>query len=119
MNARRTLLLMSILSLSIFASSAFAQSDAPSVSATVPAFARPAPRKPIPLALKIAIVMSAAVASLALLAFAARRWRSWNLFDRQYRFPRAQNVALRLGATRSGGCMATLDLRRDSTSEHT
>ncbi len=45
-----------------------------------------------------------------LLYGAFRAWRASNLFDRQYTFPRSERAALRLGATRSGGNMATIDL---------
>ena len=39
---------------------------------------------------------------------ASRAWRSSNVFDRQYRFPEGGEAALRFGATRSGGHMATI-----------
>ena len=65
------------------------------------------PGKPIPLPWKIAIVFGAiAVASLTLW-ISMRVWRSANLFDREYHFPPAAIAALRLGAMRSGGHMAT------------
>jgi hypothetical protein len=47
-------------------------------------------------------------ASVLLLVVSMRVWRSANLFDREYRFPPAANVALRLGANKSGGFMATI-----------
>jgi hypothetical protein len=57
----------------------------------------------------VAIVIALTAAALATgLCFAMRAWRSSNLFDRQYRFPAVPEVALRLGASKSGGCMATL-----------
>jgi hypothetical protein len=112
-----SILLGATLVLSIFASNAFAQTGSPGVSSTAPAIARA--RQPIPMRWKIAVIAAAAAVGLAVLAFAAPRWRSSNLFDRQYRFPRVENVALRFGATRSGGCMATIEYRRESTSEHT
>lgn len=70
-----------------------------------------AARKPIPRSWKIAIAATAMVASLVVLAFSARAWRAGNLFDREYRFPSVASVAIRLGATRSGGCMATITFR--------
>jgi hypothetical protein len=83
------------------------------------AFARPQrPQKPIPLGWKIAIVATALVVASALLTVAARAWRSSNLFDRQYRFPPVSEPALRLGAKKSGGCMATIHFHAaDSVSE--
>ena len=57
----------------------------------------------------VGIVVALAVTALATgLCFAVRAWRFSNLFDRQYRFPTAPEVPLRLGASKSGGCMATL-----------
>ena len=43
----------------------------------------------------------------ALLFFGIRAWQTSRLFGRQYRFPVRENVALRLGGERSGGCQAT------------
>jgi hypothetical protein len=57
---------------------------------------------------KITIVVVVAGASVLLLAASIRIWRSANLFDREYRFPPAANVVLRLGARKSGGFMATI-----------
>jgi hypothetical protein len=115
------------------ASNSFAQSKGPSLdgsrptpsataSPTLPpsAFARPQNMPaPIPLRWKIGILASAFIIGLAGLALAARNWRSWNLFDRQYRFPPVPTVALRLGANKSGGCMATIQFshRVDPTPE--
>jgi uncharacterized membrane protein YgcG len=69
----------------------------------------PADSVPLPLVWKIAIV----AAGLALIAvtfyFSIRTWHTWNLFDRQYRFPPVTKVPLRLGANRSGGCMARIE----------
>lgn len=74
-------------------------------------FARPPaqPRKPIPLAAKIAIVLGGLAAAGFALVLAMRVWRSSNLFDRQYRFPEIESVAVRLGGTRSGGTMSVLE----------
>jgi hypothetical protein len=60
---------------------------------------------------KIAIVAIVAMGGGFALAFSLRAWRSSNLFDRQYRFP-AGKTALRLGANKSGGCMATIEFGR-------
>ena len=68
-------------------------------------------RKPIPLGLKIAIVLGAIVIASVPLWIAMRVWRSSNLFDRQYRFPQVETAALRLGANRSGGHMAVVTFR--------
>ncbi len=118
MNLRRAIFLLSILSMSIFASVAPAQSPTPNATGARPAFAQPrAPRKPIPLQWKLAAVAGVLVVSLGVLRRASRSWRKWNLFDRQYRFP-IREVAPRLGGTRSGGCTATIEFRRDSIGEN-
>lgn len=72
---------------------------------------QPAARKPIPRSWKIAIVASVAVLLAAALALSVRAWRAGNLFDREYRFPPVASAALRLGANRSGGGMATIKFR--------
>jgi hypothetical protein len=121
--ATRIALLLSIL-LGLFASTLFSQTEAPTPE--VPsAFARAqrVPSKPIPLSWKIAIATTALAVAASTLLFSMRAWRSSNLFDREYRFPAAANVALRLGANKSGGCMATIDFSggknpRDSTPEN-
>ena len=59
--------------------------------------------------LKIALGLLVLLAFAAAFYFALRAWRSSNLFHREYRFPVPKNVALRLGASRSGGRMATAD----------
>ena len=137
MKSARDILLVSILSMSLFASTAPAQNPMkglqlgtplpkapvvtpmPSATPKPPAFAQQAtPRKPIPLGWKLAIVGGALVVSVGLLIVAARAWRKSNLFDRQYRFPPAKEVALRLGAVRSGGCIAAIEFRgKESPSE--
>ncbi|MDQ6624402.1 MAG: hypothetical protein M3Y86_13080 [Verrucomicrobiota bacterium] len=64
--------------------------------------------KPIPRELMIGGEIAAALA-LAGLAFGAQRaWRRSNLFGRQYRFPDAPETALRLGAEKCGGHLATI-----------
>jgi hypothetical protein len=65
--------------------------------------------KPIPVGWKIAIVAIVAMGGGFAVAFSLRAWRSSNLFDRQYRFPPVAAAALRLGADKSGGCMATIE----------
>jgi len=65
--------------------------------------------KPIPVGWKIAIVAIVAMGGGFAVAFSLRAWRSSNLFDRQYRFPAGKTAALRLGANKSGGCMATIE----------
>lgn len=64
--------------------------------------------EPIPRSWWIGGIAAVALAIVALLYLATRSWRSSNLFDRQYRFPTGGKAALRLGAVRSGGHMATL-----------
>ena len=59
--------------------------------------------------LKIALGLLVLLAFAAAFYFALRAWRSSNLFHREYRFPVPKNVALRLGASRSGGRLATAD----------
>jgi hypothetical protein len=71
----------------------------------------PVVRKPIPRSWKIAIAASVAVLFASALALAARAWRAGNLFDREYRFPPVASVPIRLGANKSGGCMATIKFR--------
>ena len=65
--------------------------------------------KPIPVGWKIAIVAIVAMGGGFAVAFSLRAWRSSNLFDRQYRFPAVDTAAIRLGANKSGGCMATIE----------
>ncbi len=66
------------------------------------------PPEPIALGWKIAMIAVVVSALGTGLYFSARRWRSSNLFDRQYRFAPVAQVALRLGGTKSGGSMATI-----------
>ncbi len=114
-------LLSILLAVSIPAPGAFAQdlrldgprplaTPTPPVSTTPSALVRPGAlrSKPIPPRVKLAIVATTLVVALITFVFALRAWRSGNLFDRQYRFPPIPKVALRLGATRSGGRMATI-----------
>lgn len=58
---------------------------------------------------KATIAGTILVIGLAALAFSVRRWTMWNLFDRQYRLPRVENGAVRLGGKKSGGCMGRID----------
>lgn len=72
---------------------------------------QPAPGKPWPRSVKITMVAALIVIALVILAFSVRAWRTGNLFDREYRFPAPTSIAARLGARRSGGCMATITFR--------
>lgn len=72
---------------------------------------QPPPREPLPRSLKIAIAVALLTIALVVLVFSVRAWRVSNLFDREYRFPDAATIAVRLGAKRSGGCMATINFR--------
>jgi peptidoglycan/LPS O-acetylase OafA/YrhL len=65
-------------------------------------------QKPIPLGWKITIVSTAFVLAAVVMAFAVRAWHLGNLFDREYRFPAVAGAAVRLGANKSGGRMATI-----------
>lgn len=69
------------------------------------------PQRKIPLRWKIAIAFVTIAGGSASLWFAVRVWRKSNLFDREYHFPPVATAALRLGATRSGGRMATITFR--------
>ena len=71
----------------------------------------PMPGKPMPRSLKVSIVFAVLVIVSVVLFFSVRAWRVGNLFDREYRFPFATSIATRLGARRSGGCMATITFR--------
>lgn len=79
----------------------------PAATPPRPSVVRSEGREPIPRSWIAAGAAFAAVAGAALLFFAFRAWRMARLFGRQYRFPVRQKVALRLGAERSGGLMAT------------
>jgi hypothetical protein len=95
----------------------FLASPTPTPTASAVFQEQPAAKKPIPRSLKIAIVVALILIALVVLAFAVRAWHAGNLFDREYHFPAVTSVALRLGAKRSGGCMATLTFRnREETS---
>jgi hypothetical protein len=72
---------------------------------------QPGQRKPIPRGVKIAILASVAILIAVALAFSVRAWRASNLFDREYHFPPVASTAIRLGASRSGGHMATIKFR--------
>jgi hypothetical protein len=90
----------------VLAQTATPASDLPSILAQPPRA-----QKSIPLRWKIAILGGSCVLAGAAFALALRTWRSSNLFDREYRFPVPEKVALRLGANRCGGAMATIDFR--------
>jgi hypothetical protein len=91
---------------------AICQSEQPSPDASSAMVQAPsAHTKPIPIGWKIGIVAIVAMGSGFVLAFSIRSWKSSNLFDRQYRFPVGAAAALRLGANKSGGYMATIEFR--------
>lgn len=114
MSARvKIVVLLSILSMSISLASAQSQTTSPTNSPALQTHSR----QPIPMAWKIAAIAVVAAAGVAVIAFALPRWRSGNLFDRQYRFPIPDQVSLRLGGTRSGGSMAAIDFNGASTAE--
>lgn len=70
---------------------------------------------PIPTSWIVSGIAVVVLAIAALLYGSARRWRSSNLFDRQYRFPKSPEPALRFGAPKSGGHMATVQLAGSSS----
>jgi hypothetical protein len=72
-------------------------------------------KKSIPRGLIIAIVAVLILAGLVVLAFSVRAWLASNLFDREYQFPPVTSVATRLGAKRTGGCMATIQFGKKQT----
>ncbi len=84
-----------------------------------PTPSRPAPRvseeqeKPMPRSWIIAGSIAGALVLLGLVYVAVRVWRSSNLFDRQYRFPPAKDVAVRLGGEKCGVHMATVHFGAD------
>ena len=73
------------------------------------------PERPLPRSWVIAGAIAAALALVGITYGATRVWRSSNLFDRQYRFPRAEEVAVRLGGEKSGGHMATVSFAADQS----
>ena len=68
----------------------------------------PLPPRPIALGWKIAGAIAVLAAIGAAIFYAVRMWRSWNLFDRQYRFPHVATAPRRLGANKAGGLLATI-----------
>jgi len=70
-------------------------------------------KQPIPLAWILGGTGIGLLAIVALLYGSARRWRSSNLFDRQYRFPIVEEPALRFGAKKCGGHLAKVQLGLD------
>jgi hypothetical protein len=77
------------------------------------------PNHPVgmPFGLKVGLAFLALLALGTAFYFALRAWRSSSLFQRQYRFPVPKDVALRLGASRSGGRMATIDFASNVPAE--
>ena len=76
-----------------------------------PPVGRDLPNHPmeIPFGLKVVIALLVFAALGTAFYFALRAWRASHLFRRQYRVPLPKNVELRLGASRSGGRMATIN----------
>lgn len=70
----------------------------------------PEDEKPIPREWIIGGIAAAVLVIAGILFRSARAWRSSNIFDQQYRFPVNDNPALRFGAHRCGGHMATIRL---------
>jgi hypothetical protein len=85
--------------------------SSPSVTSDQLAETQSKPPKPLSRASKIGVAATVMIVSLVVLLFSIRAWRAGNLFDREYRFPPVASVAIRLGANRSGGCMATISFR--------
>jgi hypothetical protein len=90
------------------ASSATASAENPFVQSAGPS------KKPTLLAVKIGIAFALAAATGGVLWISMRVWRAANLFDRQYQFQPPQTAALRLGANRSGGHLATIKFADDT-----
>jgi hypothetical protein len=111
-------LLVVILALLAFAplAPALAQTPNDPASDSAEPMSPPNQTKPIALVWKIVIggIVLAAVGGASYVSL--RAWRSSNLFDRQYRLPPAPPAALRLGAPKSGGWMATIRFGPDSPS---
>ena len=117
--SRNTIFVFVLIGFAISAPLAFAQPD-PSIfdqrryvpqETPRPQAERAPPRKPIPKAVLIAGTAVLLLVSGILLVKSVRAWRSSNLFDRQYRFPAPGPAALRFGANRCGGQLATLTFR--------
>ena len=64
--------------------------------------------KPLPREWIIGGVAASVLLGVAILYGSLRAWRSSNVFGRQYRFPVSREAALRLGALKSGGHLATV-----------
>jgi hypothetical protein len=95
--------------------SASSANSSPTTSAENPFVQTAGPlKKPTSLKVKIGIALVVAAAAAGALWISMRVWRAANLFDRQYQFPPPQTAALRLGANRSGGHLATIKFGDDS-----
>jgi hypothetical protein len=123
MNFFRQLLIIATLSmLFAFCLSSHAQdaANAPATSSATASAENPfgqsagPSKKPTPLVVKIGIVFALAAAAAGVLWISIRVWRAANLFDRQYQFLPPQTAALRLGANRSGGHLATIKFGDDA-----
>jgi hypothetical protein len=86
-------------------------SSTPSIASQASENMQTVASKPMSRVLKIGIAVAVISLSSIGLLFAIRAWRTSNLFDREYYFRRPNSVALRLGAKKSGGCMATISFR--------
>lgn len=73
--------------------------------------------EPIPTSWWVGGIAAAVLAVVGILFAASRAWRSANVFDRQYRFPEGGEAALRLGGSRCGGHMATIQFEPKERSE--
>jgi hypothetical protein len=79
----------------------------PEISPTPPR--RLEPSKPLPRWLKAGVGVVALAVSGVILYFSSKAWRTANIFESKYRFPRARDAALRFGGNRSGGAMAAIE----------
>lgn len=113
---RHFLVIVTLSMLFAFCPSSFAQDAAsppsPSSATAVPEnpFVQSAgpSKKPTSLKVKLGVAFALLTAAAGTLWISMRVWRAANLFDRQYHFPPPQTAALRLGANRSGGHLATI-----------
>ena len=72
--------------------------------------------RPLPRGWKIAGGIAAVVAAAGLAYGGSRAWRSANIFDREYTFPVRREAAVRFGAEKCGGHMATVRFRPERRS---
>ena len=124
MNCLRQLFVIVTLSMLVaFCPASFAQDAAsppsPSSATAIPEnpFVQSAgpSKKPTSPKIKIGIAFVLMMVAAGVLWISMRVWRAANLFDRQYHFPPPQTAALRLGANRSGGHLATVKFGDDAS----